>query len=59
MSSLLADAIDTLTRAAVPANSILGAVQQPAVPMAALAALAVAIAYEYAQRRERVHEVTS
>ena len=59
MSSLLADAIETLARAAVPASSILGAVQQPAVPMAALAALAVAIAYEYAQRRERVHEVTS
>lgn len=58
-SDLFATAIDTLARAAVPASSILAAAQQPTVPMAALAALAVAIAYEFTQRRERVRDVTS
>jgi hypothetical protein len=58
-SEFLADVIDTLARLAVPASTILGVAQQPAVPVAALAGLAVAIAYEYAQRRERLREVTS
>lgn len=58
-SDLLADVIDALARVAVPATTILGAAQQPAVPVAALAGLAVAIAYEYVQRRERLREVTS
>jgi CBS domain containing-hemolysin-like protein len=58
-SDLFASLIDALARAAILASSILGAVQQPALPIAALAALGVAIAYEYAQRRERVREVTS
>jgi len=52
-------AIDAFTRIAVPASTLLSLAEQPTVPVAAIAALAVAIAYEYAQRREPIREVTS
>ena len=56
---LYAAAIETLTRVAIPLSALLSLAQQPTVPVAAIAALAVAIAYEYAQRREPIREVTS
>jgi len=52
-------AIQTLARAAVPASAILAAAQQPGIPLAATFALAVAVAYEYTQRRERARAVSS
>ncbi len=58
-SDVFAAAIETLTRVAIPASLLLSLAEQPTVPVAAIAALAVAIAYEYAQRREPVREVTS
>ena len=58
-SDLYSSAIETLTRVAIPASALLSLAEQPTVPIAALAALAVAIAYEYAQRREPVREITS
>jgi hypothetical protein len=58
-SELFAAAIETYARAAIPLSAVLSLAAQPTVPIATLAALAVAIAYEYAQRRERVREVTS
>ena len=58
-SDLFAGGIETLTRVAIPVSALLSLAAQPTVPIAAIAALAVAIAYEYAQRRERVLEVTS
>ena len=58
-SDLYSAAIETLTRVAIPASALLSLAEQPTVPIAALAALAVAIAYEYAQRREPVREITS
>jgi hypothetical protein len=58
-SDLFAAAIETVTRVAIPASAFFSLAEQPTVPVAAIAALAVAIAYEYAQRREPIHEVTS
>jgi len=58
-SDLVMAAIETLARLAIPASALLSLAQQPTIPVAAIAALAVAIAYEYAQRREPVREVTS
>ena len=58
-SDLYGAAIETLTRVAVPLSGLLSLAEQPTVPVAAIAALAVAIAYEYAQRREPVREITS
>jgi hypothetical protein len=58
-SEIFAGLIEILARVAVPVSSILEAAQQPAVPVSALAALAVAIAYEYTQRRERASAITS
>ncbi|HEY8787141.1 MAG TPA: hypothetical protein VIN63_11755, partial [Candidatus Limnocylindria bacterium] len=58
-SDVFTAAIETLTRVAIPASRLLSLAEQPTVPVAAIAALAVAIAYEYAQRREPVREVTS
>ena len=58
-SDLFAAGIETLTRVAIPVSALLSLAAQPTVPIAAIAALAVAIAYEYAQRRERFLEVTS
>lgn len=58
-SDLYVAAIETLTRVAVPFSALLSLAQQPTVPVAAIAALAVAIAYEYAQRREPAREITS
>ncbi|MGH2472387.1 MAG: hypothetical protein ACRDG6_08295 [Candidatus Limnocylindria bacterium] len=58
-SDLFAAGIETLARAAIPASALLSLAAQPTVPIAAIAALAVAIAYEYAQRRERVREITT
>jgi hypothetical protein len=58
-SDLFADAIQALARAAIPASGLLSLAAQPTVPIAALAALVVAIAYEFSQRKERVVEVTS
>jgi hypothetical protein len=58
-SDLYAAAIETVTRVAIPLSDLLSLAQQPTVPVAAIAALAVAIAYEYAQRREPAREITS
>jgi hypothetical protein len=58
-SDLFAGAIQTLALVAIPASALVSFAAQPTVPIAAIAALAVAIAYEYAQRRERVVEVSS
>ena len=58
-SDVFTAGIETLTRVAVPASALLSLAEQPTVPVAAIAALAVAIAYEYAQRREPVREITS
>jgi len=58
-SDVFSAAIDVLARIAIPLSALLSLAEQPTVPVAAIAALAVAIAYEYAQRREPVREVTS
>jgi hypothetical protein len=58
-SDLIAAAIGAAARVAVPASDLLSLAAQPTIPVATIAALAVAIAYEYAQRRELVREVTS
>jgi hypothetical protein len=58
-SDIFAAGIQTLAQAAIPASALLSLAMQPTVPIALIAALAVAIAHEYAQRRERVREVTS
>ena len=58
-ADLFTAAIETLTQVAIPASALLSAAAQPAVPIAAIAALAIAILHEYAQRREVVHEVPS
>jgi hypothetical protein len=58
-SDLFAAALETLARVAIPASALLSLAQQPTVPVAAIALLAVAIAHEYAQRREPAREVTS
>ena len=58
-SDVFGAAIEALTRLAVPASALLSLAEQPTVPVAAIAALTVAIAYEYAHRREPVREVTS
>jgi hypothetical protein len=58
-SDLFAAGIETLARVAIPASALLSLAAQPTVPVAAIAALAVAIGYEYAQRREPVREITS
>ena len=52
-------AIRTLASAAVPLSAVLAAAQQPSIPLAATFALAVAVAYEYAQRRERLRATAS
>jgi hypothetical protein len=58
-SDLFADGIQTVARLAIPASALLSLAAQPTIPIATIAALAVGIAYELAQRRERVVEVTS
>ena len=58
-SELFDAAIQTVTRAAVPLSAVLAAAQQPSIPLAATFALAVAVAHEYAQRRERLRATTS
>jgi hypothetical protein len=58
-SDVFAAAIDLFTRVAIPASALLTVAEQPTIPVAAIAGLAVAIAYEYAQRREHVREVAS
>ena len=58
-SDLFTAAIETLTRVAVPASALLSLAEQPTIPIAALAALAVAIVHEYTLRREPVREGTS
>ena len=58
-SDVFAAAIEALTRLAIPASALLSLAEQPTVPVATIAALAVAIAFEYTQRREPVREVTS
>jgi hypothetical protein len=58
-SDVWAATLEGFTHLAVPASAVLAVAEQPTVPVAAIAALAVAIAYEYAQRRELVREVTS
>jgi hypothetical protein len=56
---IFAAAIQTLAQAAIPASALLSLATQPTIPIALSVALAVAIAHEYTQRRERVREVTS
>jgi hypothetical protein len=58
-SDIYTAAIETFTRLAIPASAVLSLAGQPTVPIAAIAALAVAIVHEYAQRRESLREVTS
>jgi hypothetical protein len=58
-SDLFDAAIQTLARVAVPVSAVLAAAEQPSIPLAATFALAVAVAYEYAQRRERLRASTS
>jgi len=58
-SDLFTAVIRMLTRVAVPASGLLSLAEQPAVPIAAIALLAVAIVHEYKLRREPVREVTS
>lgn len=58
-SDLFAFGIETFTRLAIPMSALLSLAAQPTIPVAAIAALAVAIVHEYAQRRERVRELTS
>ena len=58
-SDLFTATIETLTRVAIPASALLSVAEQPTVPIAAIAALAVAIVHEYAQRRGSVREITS
>ena len=58
-SDVIAAAIEMVTRVAIPVSSLLSLAEQPTVPVAAIAALTVAIAYEFTQRRELVREVTS
>ena len=58
-SEIFDAALQTVTRAAVPLSAVLAAAQQPSIPLAATFALAVAVAYEYAQRRERLRATTS
>jgi hypothetical protein len=58
-SDLFTAAIGALANVAIPASALLSLAAQPTVPVAAIAALAVAIVYEYAQRRESLREVTS
>lgn len=58
-SDLFEAAIQTLARVAIPASELVSLAAQPTVPIALIAALAVAIAHEYALRRERIREVTS
>jgi hypothetical protein len=58
-SDLFTAALETLTRVAIAANTLLTLAQQPTVPVAAIALLAVAIAHEYAQRREPLRAITS
>ena len=56
---LLDAAIAAIARAAVPVSAVLAVAEQPSIPLAATFALAVAAAYEYAQRRERLRAITS
>ena len=58
-SDLFTAVIQMFTRVAVPASALLSLAEQPAVPIAAIALLAVAIVHEYMLRREPVREVTS
>jgi len=58
-SALFDAAIQTVARAAVPLSAVLAAAEQPSIPLAATFALAVAVAYEYVQRRERLRATTS
>jgi hypothetical protein len=57
-SDLFAAAIEALANVAIPATALLSLAEQPTVPVAAIAALAVAIVYEYAQRRESLRAAT-
>ena len=50
----LDEAIALVARAAVPADGALALAQEPTVPIALLAAVVFAAAYELVQRRERV-----
>jgi hypothetical protein len=52
-----AAAIGVVVWAAVPVDAVLGTIEQPAIPIAALAAVTFTIAYEYRQRKERAHVV--
>ncbi|HEY7625227.1 MAG TPA: hypothetical protein VIA63_09405 [Candidatus Limnocylindria bacterium] len=58
-AEIFAFSLDLLSRAAVPASALLQIAEQPSVPLAATFALAVAVAYEYLERRERVRVTSS
>jgi len=51
-SESLAALLTTTARVGIAVDGILGVAQQPSVPIAAIAALGLAAAYEYRQRRE-------
>ena len=55
----LAAGIGVATQIAVPVDALVVQLQEPTVPLAAIAGLAIAIAYEYRQRRERIHVLHS
>jgi hypothetical protein len=59
VSDLWSAVLSTVARVAVPVSGVLAVAQEPAVPMSTLAILAVAIVFEYAQRRERLRAATS
>src|SRR5256885_983471 len=55
----LAGAIALAARIAVPMDGVIRQLQEPTMPIAAIAGLAMAIAYEFRQRRERLHVLSS
>lgn len=58
-SDLWSAGLRTFADVAVWASWPLSVAQDPTIPMAAIAALAVAVAFEYTQRRERQRAVTT
>ena len=55
----LAATITLAAQIAIPIDGLVRQLQEPTMPLAAIAGLAIAIAYEYRQRRERFHVVHS
>ena len=55
----LAATITLAAQIAIPIDGLVRQLQEPTMPLAAIAGLAIAIAYEYRQRRDRFHVVHS